>query len=275
MNKIEVNINDNWILRYVYPILGISFVHIGNDNTLKELLQIPSYYSDVILAISVIYLLGFYIRWIFKRMFKHFDWETQVNNMIHYILLWSLLFPVIFAISVEIVYLFFINIPIADSSIFYLELPLVIAFLMIINLIYFILYFRQHTISINSERKTRVSENNHSQPEFLMAKQGTQMIQVPIHAIAYFISKDKLTFLVTEGNRHLLFDKTMKEVMDVLPKDQFYRVNRQLITQKSSIKKYTRTDTRRLKIELSPSLNEDIFLPKAKAPFFINWLKPI
>jgi hypothetical protein len=34
-------VNDGWIFWFVYPIIALLSVHIGNDNTFKELLHIP------------------------------------------------------------------------------------------------------------------------------------------------------------------------------------------------------------------------------------------
>jgi len=268
----KVKVNDRWIFIYVYPLLAIAILHIGNDNTFLELLKIPSYYTDIILSLSVIYIVGFYIRRVQQKLENKLAWDKQLNTRINFQLLLGLIIPAVFAVSVEILYLKIINIPIANSSIFYLELPVIIIFLLIINLIYFILYYRLHAMAINSDLQSLVIKKNETPPEFIIAKQGNQMVQIPIDTIAYFFSKDKLTFLVTEENRHLLYDKTLKEVVDILPQGHFYRLNRQLIAKNSSIKKFSRTDTRRLKIELSPPLNEDIFMPKAKIPTFMNWL---
>jgi len=272
LNTKQVNINDKWLFILVYPAIGISFVHIGNDNPLMELVRIPSYYSDLLIAIAVIYIVGFYLRWVFQRIDKRFDWETQLKSQIKYQLFWCLLLPAIFAVVVEIVYLALLKIPLAESSIFYLELPLIIVFLMVINLIYFILYFQLHSKNFKIVMEKRRMENELKQENFLFVKQGNQTIQIPNSSIAYFILKNKLTILVTDENRQFLFDKTMKELMDTLPKSQFYRLNRQLIAKHSSIKKCSSTETRRLKIELNPPLNEEVYLPKAKVSLFMNWL---
>jgi len=272
LNTKTANIKDKWLFIFVYPVMGISFVHIGNDNPLNELVLIPSYYTDILLAIAVTYLLGFYLRWIFKRRENHLDWETQLKSRIKFQLLWGLFFPTLFAVAVELIYLSILDISVENSPIFYLELPLTIVYLILINLIYFFLYSRQHTSTLRSALKKQEMVNDLSQEKFLIAKQGNQNIHLPNSSIAYFILKDKLTFLVTVDNRQLLFDKTMKEVMDLLPKHQFYRLNRQLIARRNCITKCTPTSTRRLKVELDPPLNQDIFLPKANVSLFMTWL---
>lgn len=272
MNTNEVHIEDKLLFFLAYPAIGICFVHIGNDNSLKELIQIPSYYSDLLVAIGVTYMVGFYLRWVFQKIERRFDWETQLKSRIKYQLFWCLLIPSIFAVLVELGYLTLLNIPIADSSIFYLELPVAIVFLMLINLTYFILYSQFHTAKLKSAFEQREIETKLPQEKFLVVKQGNQIIQIPRSSVVYFILKNKLTFLVTEENRQFLLDKTMSEVMETLPKSQFYRLNRQVIAKHSSIVKCIPTETRRLKIELKPPLGEEVYLPKAKVSLFMNWL---
>ncbi len=265
-------INDRWLFYFVYPLMGVSIVHIGNDNPFGKLIRIPSYYTDVALALIVLYAIGIYFRWIFNKIDNRYDWETEFKKRTRYQFLWALLVPTIFALLVEIVYLRILGIPLSDSPIFYLELPVILGFFTLINLIYFILYFRWHNALLNQALKEKVLETEITKEKYLIAQQGGQKINIPNKSIAYFLLKNKLTFLVTiEGKQHL-YDKTMKEVLDMLPKDEYYQLNRQVIARRSSIVKYSNTETRRLKIELNPPVNEDIFIAKAKAGTFLKWL---
>ncbi|MGB3183932.1 MAG: LytTR family transcriptional regulator DNA-binding domain-containing protein [Cyclobacteriaceae bacterium] len=266
-------VHDRWLFMFVYPIMGVSFVHIGNDNSFGKLITIPSYYSDIILALAVTYLVGFYIRWISRRMEARFDWETQPRPRLVYQFIYGLLIPTLFAMSVELIYLSLLGIPVGESSIFYLELPVAVGFLILINLIYFILYSRLHTSALKTALVEQAKERSTPQEKYLIATQGKQKIRVPDSSIAYFMVRDKLTFLVTADNRRLLYDKPMKEVMDMLPEKQYYRLNRQLIASRSSIVRFTPTKTRRLQIELSPPADEEVFLAKVKATDFITWLE--
>lgn len=265
-------VNDRWLFLFFYPIMGVSIVHIGNDNSFTKLIRIPSYYSDILLALAVTYLIGFYIRWISRRMEVRYDWETHLKSRLFYQFIYGLLLPLSFAVSVELIYLTVLGIPIGDSSVFYLELPVATGFLILMNLIYVILYNRLHTTALKTALENQAKEGGLPQEKYLIAQQGNQNIRVPEDSIAYFMVKDKLTFLVTTENRHYLFDRPMKDVMDILSEDRFYRLNRQLIASRQSIKKFTPTKTRRLQVELSPTPAEEVFLPKAKATDFTTWM---
>ena len=265
------NVNDKWLFFVVYPIMGLSIVHIGNDNSIAELLRIPSYYSDILIALAVTYTAGLFIRWLSHWLENRFPREDQLKPRLVYQLIYGLLLPVSFIVVVELIYLYLLGIPLRDSSIFYLELPLTTGFLIVINLIYFILYSRLRESALRSALEKKIMTREVVKEDYLVAIQGNQNVKVPNASIAYFILKDKLTFLLTTDNRRLIFDKPMKEVMDILPDDQFYRINRQLIASRSSIVRYSTTKTRRLQIELSPPTEQEVFLAKVKVSEFTDW----
>jgi hypothetical protein len=254
-------------------MMGLSFVHIGNDNSLEELLQIPSYYTDVALSLLVIYSIGLYIRWVFRYLDQQFNWERQLWACIKYQFILGLALPVVFALFLEIIYLKLLGIPLKDSPMLYLEFPIVTLFLGIINLFYFILYFRKSVGESKANLEMQLAEKSLLEEKFLLAKQGNQNVNISLEDVAYFFSKDKLTFLVTTQNKRLLFDRTMAEVMEIVPPGDFYRLNRQLIVKRSSIAKYNPTKTRRLKIELTPSLPREVYIPKARVSSFYEWMK--
>lgn len=267
----KISVNDKWIFLIIYPLIGVSFVHIGNDNTFKELLQIPSYYTDVILSLVLLYTIGFYIRWISGRFENRFDWVVQFKSRIINQLIWGLVPPAAFIALAEIAYLNQLDIALSESSIFYLELPVAVVILVLINITYIFLYYRQYSLTLKTQLSEQKEAYEFTKDKFLIARQGNQNIQVPYGSIAYFILKNKLTFLVTTDTHHLLYDKSMKEVLETLPHHEFYRLNRQLIAKRSSIIKCSPTKTRRLKIELNPAPELDVFLPKANVSQFMRW----
>ena len=74
-------ISDSWMFFYVCPLLAILVVHIGNENSFAQLISIPSYYSDLVLAICCSYLLGLYVKYLVfwmnkKSLVKYFsNWK--------------------------------------------------------------------------------------------------------------------------------------------------------------------------------------------------------
>lgn len=247
--------------------MGISFVHIGNDNTLIQLLKIPSYYSDLLLSLSVVYLLGYYFRRVFSWIDKHCSIESVLNKRIKYQILLGLLVPSFFIVLTELVYLTIINIPLSKSSILYLELPVSLSFLIVINLIYVILYYHNYT--------SKLSRNKPVEDTYIIGKQGPHSVNVPMSKISYFFVKEKLTFVVTIDGRKLLIDMSLAELNKVLSPEEFFRINRQFIIGRNSLIQYTSTKTRRLKIDLYPPFGEDVFIAKKNTSSFKAWLSKL
>ena len=140
-------VNDKWMFVFLYPLIAVLVVHTGNDNSFQKLLTIPSYYSDLLLAFLCTYAVGFYYRQLYRKLHQKFGWNTSFKKTWRYQLTWALLVPISTIIIIEIIYLvFLLNIPVSQSSVFYLELPLVSLFCILINLLYLALYFRKHNL---------------------------------------------------------------------------------------------------------------------------------
>lgn len=148
VNAETSTVNDKWIFGLLYPVMAISIVHIGNDNSLSKLLTIPSYYSDLLLAFGCTFGVGFYFQWFFVRIDQRFDWENQLKQRLFHQAIWGIFIPTVFIICIELIYLLLIHVDLNESSIFYLELPLVVLFCLLINLIYFILFYRKHNLNM-------------------------------------------------------------------------------------------------------------------------------
>jgi len=267
-------VNDKWIFIFVYPVLAILTVHVGNENSLEKLILIPSYYSDLLLAFLLSYGIGFYFRWFFIRLDQKFNWSTEMKKRVVNQILFGFFLPVIVLIGIEVVYLeFLLEIPLYESSVFYLELPLVAVFLIVINLIYMFLYFRKHHRTTTEFLKKQTVKN-----EFSIAKSniivntGQKSLNLGIDEVAYFIILEKSTFLVTTENKQFLYDHPLEQVEKEISSTDLFQLNRQIIAHRQSIISYERTDTRKLKIEMSPLPDEPVFVSKAKSTRFIKWV---
>ncbi len=262
-------VNDKWIFVLLYPVMAISIVHIGNDNSLSKLLTIPSYYSDLLLAFGCTFSVGLYFKWFFNRINQKFDWGNQFKQRLFHQAIWGIAIPTVFIICIELIYLSLIHVDLNESSIFYLELPLVALFCALINLIYFILYYRKHNLDILTtldDTRSKVDK------DYFIAKSGAQAVKIPKSKISYFIVQGKVTFLATTEGKKYVYDFPLKELASSVSPNDFFQLNRQILANRNSILKYHQTPTRRLEIELSPASNQKVFLAKTKASEFAEWL---
>lgn len=268
-------VDDRWIFLFVYPVIALLSVHIGNDNTFQALVHMPSYYSDLLLAFSCVYGLGWYYRWLFFRLGQKFDREMLVHKRIMIQILLGVVFPVTGIIGLELLYLIFLlDIPIRTSSVFYLELPVVSTFCIALNLLYNLLYFREHNLELQQhleQQKKATPETEERQKKDFIVNLGARAFPISEEHTAYFLVSEKSTFLVTKDNKRYLIDSTLDQLSKMVRPERFYRINRQIIASRRSILSYSHTDTRKLRIEISPAPGIKAFVSKTRSSRFIRW----
>lgn len=265
-----MGINDNWLFFYVYPVLAILAVHVGNDNSFRDLLKTPSYYSDLVLALFCAYGAGIYFRKLFSRVSRTHDFISIRQELLRFLVLWGIFVPVSVLTLTELVYLMILGVPWSTSSIWYLEVPLFIIFCILVNLLYYTVYHRKQLIE--TVPKTLPAPEEKANKEHFLVSRGKQNLIIPVTQIAYFVMQNGLTFLVTEQGNRWLYDTPLRDLNLLLPKDTFFQLNRQLVASKKSILKYVQTDTRRLEVVLHPPFSEPQYVAKNKSAEFTNWL---
>ena len=124
--------SEKWLFWIYYPLVSIGINLIGQGNSLSRLVQIPSFYTDLILAFVLSFLAGYYLRFIWRLPQYH----TQANSKyVKERLLWGLLLPFAVCVSVEVIYLvWLLDIPLDKSPVFGLDSPLMVIFILRANL---------------------------------------------------------------------------------------------------------------------------------------------
>ncbi|MBK9358376.1 MAG: response regulator transcription factor [Bacteroidales bacterium] len=105
-----------------------------------------------------------------------------------------------------------------------------------------------------------------------IARIGDQIRHISIEDVAWFYAEDNVVFLVTKTNNRSIIDYTLDQVCQQIDLSRFFRLNRSYIVAIQSIGKVNRYFNGRLLIELSPAATEQVFVSRAKAQEFIEWL---
>lgn len=108
--------------------------------------------------------------------------------------------------------------------------------------------------------------------ERFLVKQGQRLFTVPVHEVAYFFSRNKMTFLQSADGHEWLIDYTMDEVEHMLDPQRFFRVNRQIIAELHAIERVNLYFNGKLKIALQPVFPEEVLVSRDKAGEFKRWL---
>lgn len=265
-------ISDRWLFLIFYPLCALATIHIGNDNSLSELLAIPSYYSDLLIAFGISYSSGFYVRFVSGRLSQIHKGQLKTAARLHF--LYGVLPPLCFAIIIEIIYLQTLQISLRESSIFYLETPLILLFLLFSNLFYLVRdiysFQEQKLVEMKSGNKKTKAYKTH-----LMVSRGATSRVIEVNDVSHIEFSDKVTYVVTVEGEKFVVNEALQSIYEELDPSRFYMLNRQMIVNKTTINGYVQMETRKLLVKLKVQSLENTFVSKARAGDFIRWLKSI
>lgn len=266
-------LSDKWIF-LLCPLLALAAVHIGNDNTPRELIGMPTYYSDLALALFAAFGCVLYLRRLYIYLNRAYGWHFSSRNRLFLQALGGVVLPTVAILTIEVIYLIIIGIDLKESSFLYLELPLVFIFCTLINLIYTMLYHRKSLLELKQSGEGWKPEvTNRTGLGYYSVQSGATMLNIPAERVAYFIVLEKQTFLVTIEGKRYLYPSPVSKLAEILPAENFFRLNRQVIATRSSIRQYENTGTRRLTVDLDPSPGVPVYVAKARAAAFGRWLQ--
>lgn len=108
--------------------------------------------------------------------------------------------------------------------------------------------------------------------ERMLVYSGDSLIPVSCSNIAYFVSEDGTTILVTTDNKKYCVGESLDTLEAELNPKDFFRANRQYLVSSKSIHKIYNFGNQKLKLTLNHSGDEGIIISKLKATAFKNWL---
>lgn len=214
------------------------------------------------------YAVGGYLKWVSLKLDKRFS-RDNLKERIKLQAIHGVIFPLAISMIMEIIYLYFIDIPISESSIFNLELPLSVLFILLINAFYLSIYlFYSQKIQI-----VTIAEGGVPKAEsikYITAQKGYSEEKIDIKNCAFIKSSNKVLWLYTFDDNHFRLNGTLEDWEAKLT-PHFFKINRQYIVAASAIKSIEQTGTRKLKVHLCLPQEEEVFVSKANATDFKKW----
>jgi len=107
--------------------------------------------------------------------------------------------------------------------------------------------------------------------ERFLVKQADQLIPIATHEIAYFFTRNDWVCLCTHSGKQHIVDLKLDELGEMLDPKQFFRLNRQFISSSRSIQKAYNHLNGKLKLDLLPSPEDEVFISREKAQGFKSW----
>lgn len=269
--KFNFNSSDKILFTTVYPVIAISFIFIANDNSFFQLIQIPSFFTDVLFAIIITYIIGIYAKYISVKLYH--GKNIQIKKIIKIQFFQGILLPLFLSMILEIIYLYLIDIPFQNSSILNLEMPLTFLYLMLINFYYFTEFlFKFKKIKTDKIILNNLQNSSNELIKFIVVNKGSIEEKIKIENCSFIKSENKLLWLNTSDGNHYRLQGTLEEWENKIG-NTFFKINRQFIVASQAIQSVEYTETRKLKVNLFLSTNEAIYISKANSVSFRNWWK--
>ena len=117
-----------------------------------------------------------------------------------------------------------------------------------------------------------VSNNFRAMKNRFLLRKGKELVSVHCNEIAYFYSKNKLSYLKTFNGRCFLVRMSLEEIEECISPEQFFRASRQVITCHEAVQKVLLWFNGNLKVELSPKEIDHVIVSRLKANHFMEWL---
>jgi two-component system response regulator LytT len=107
----------------------------------------------------------------------------------------------------------------------------------------------------------------------ILVKLGQSIRLVDTDDVAYFYTRDKITFLITKSTaKRYPMDYPLDRLEKMVDPSQFYRINRQFIVHIGAIKEMHPYSKSRIKVDLEPASDMEIIVSTEKASNFKQWL---
>lgn len=111
-----------------------------------------------------------------------------------------------------------------------------------------------------------------SYKERVLAKVGDNYQHVAMQDVAYFYSEDHYTFVATKDKQRYIINYTLDTLVEQINPQQFFRISRQFIVNINAINNISKHFNGRLKITVTPSFSEDIYVSRNRVQPFLAWL---
>lgn len=112
-----------------------------------------------------------------------------------------------------------------------------------------------------------------NQSRRFLIRVGRQIRLVGMDEIAYVYTESKITFLVTREGKRYPVDYSLDRLEEWLPKDEYFRINRQFIVGIHAIDEMLAYSKSRVKLTLHPFCELETIVSTERSPAFKQWLQ--
>ena len=90
--------------------------------------------------------------------------------------------------------------------------------------------------------------------------------------VVYFVSEEKSNYMVLKDASRYIIDSALDALELELDPEMFFRIGRGGIVNRSAVESVERHFNGRLKLNLSPRPDEEMFVSRSRVDDFLEWL---
>lgn len=142
----------------------------------------------------------------------------------------------------------------------------------VINGVYIVLYFYRKWLEAELEKdRSRIGTG------YIPLKTGNQNTLVKFEDISLICIDSDYVQIVQKNNKKYFCDQSLDKLEKTLPKNVFFRINRQFIVHRQTVSGFKRIENGKLLVMLNtPSdFTGELIVSRTKSPAFKKWLLPV
>ncbi len=277
---------DKWLRIVAYPILAFVIRHFGDMTTVGNLLKQPLYYGDLLWELLIVTCGWEANRALIIYLDRYYPWEK--DKLRRFLIQVSTAFPMTFIIVIPLIYIW--NEVLIDRGGFdtaYLlvyDFPLIVIFIGIIHMVYTFWYYRNHYKGIIEDQRHKISnlEDRLQQSpsksgfaekqEVLVVQFGKSSEPLSVAEIAYIFKIGEMGCIRTFAGKEYTTSSSLETLEQQLDPQTFFRINRQWLGNRRSIRRFSTDSSGKLILELHPTAPDEVTVSKKRAFDFKAWI---
>lgn len=281
---------DKWLRLISYPVLAFVIRHFGEYESIGTLMKQPLYYGDLLWNTLLVALSWEANRRLIMYLDTQYSWVSQRFQRFIIQAFGSLLITV--PLVASMIYIWnelIIHRPNNFNTGYLLvyDFPLTIVFTLLVHMIYTGLYFHQYYTQTIADLHSRVRELETSiagvgsstellKPsgyrELLVVNYGTSSVPIHTQDIAYIYKQNEISFLKSFEGKEYTSSASLDSLESLLDPATFFRLNRQMLGNRKSIRQFKPDASGKLILEVFPVASEEVTVSKKKAAEFREWI---
>lgn len=283
-NDEPIHYNDR-PLRFIAAFLATHYLVVyGIDIPLFTMMSGWDYWISLAASLPLAIIQIEYVAFVTRRLDKKFPWTRDLTKRSLLQTFWGVFVPGIIEFLLGLAYFTLRDKDVFDTFFYTNDYPLAMLMIIVVNFYYVTFFFikkyffaKKHievlSNTVASLQENETSEDSEQLPATFSIRRGDVSVPILQEEIAYFYHEGGANFLKTVTGESVFIDLTLDEIVEVLLPDQFFRANRQMVLNYSSIQNWKTIENSKLEIILQPDFSQEVIISQKRSKEFRQWIK--